>query len=80
VLVQGDVESPIFEVCARAGLMIGIIGVAAAIGVLVGSIVATLGFWSELEQPYVRGAGAIIGLGAGWLLYARCIRAWADDI
>src|SRR5574341_693504 len=80
VLLEAGQESPVFEAWARFGLMIGIVGVAAVIGVLIGSSVASLALWSELERPYVRGAGAVIGFGAGWLAYARILRTWADDV
>jgi hypothetical protein len=80
VLVKLDHSSSIFDPWARFGLMVGIVGVIAVFGVLVGAGVASLPVWTDLDRPYVRGAGGVIGFGLGWLMYAHCVRVWADDI
>ena len=80
VLVTLEHSSSILDAWGRFGLMVGIVGVVAVIGVLVGAGVASLAVWTELDRPYVRGAGGVIGFGLGWLMYAHCVRVWADDV
>ena len=80
ILVEPRSDSALFEAWARVGLMVGIVGAISVVGLLLASSVAVLGPWAESARPYIRGAGAVIGLGAGWLAYARCIEFWAHDI